>query len=223
MTSSSSTFEKLLTSRGSRRGLWLLPLVIAIAMALWLAATTSQFGQSSNLADLVAQGMPLLITAVGQMFVVLVGGLDLSIGSVVSFTTAMLALDLPGFVTIPAVFVLAGLIGATNGYCVTRLSVHPIVATLSMQYIVLGITRVLRPVSGGAVPDSVRWMVEVRSSAFPCLCSGASSRCSLRGSYSTGRATVCIFSPSAEASPRARLMQRAISAFLPTATSCLPM
>lgn len=138
MTSSSSTFEKLLTSRGSRRGLWLLPLVIAIAMALWLAATTSQFGQSSNLANLVAQGMPLLITAVGQMFVVLVGGLDLSIGSVVSFTTAILALDLPGFVTIPAVFVLAGLIGATNGYCVTRLSVHPIVATLSMQYIVLG-------------------------------------------------------------------------------------
>ncbi|RVI62531.1 ABC transporter permease, partial [Sinorhizobium meliloti] len=56
MTSSSSTFEKLLTSRGSRRGLWLLPLVIAIAMALWLAATTSQFGQSSNLANLVAQG-----------------------------------------------------------------------------------------------------------------------------------------------------------------------
>lgn len=160
MISSSSTFGKLLTGRGSRQGLWFLPFLIALAMALWLAATTSQFGQWNNLANLVAQGMPLLITAVGQMFVVLVGGLDLSIGSVVSFTTAVLALDLPVTVTIPGVFLLAGLIGATNGYCVTRLNVHPIVATLSMQYVVLGITRVLRPVSGGSVPDSVRWLVE---------------------------------------------------------------
>lgn len=158
--SSSSLFGKLLAGRGSRQGLWLLPLVIALAMALWLAAATSQFGQWSNLANLVAQGMPLLITAVGQMFVVLVGGLDLSIGSVVSFTTAILALDLPGVITLPGVFLLAALIGATNGYCVTRLNVHPIVATLSMQYVVLGITRVLRPVSGGVVPDGVRWMVE---------------------------------------------------------------
>lgn len=160
MISSSSSLGKLLTGRGSRQGLWFFPFLIALAMALWLAATTSQFGQWSNLANLVAQGMPLLITAVGQMFVVLVGGLDLSIGSVVSFTTAILALDLPGYVTIPAVFLFAGLIGATNGYCVTRLNVHPIVATLSMQYVVLGITRVLRPVSGGTVPDSVRWLVE---------------------------------------------------------------
>ncbi|MGQ3292685.1 MAG: ABC transporter permease, partial [Shinella sp.] len=87
--SPSAILGKLLTGRGSRQGLWLLPLLITLAMVLWLAATTSQFGQWNNLANLVAQGMPLLITAVGQMFVVLVGGLDLSIGSVVSFTTAI--------------------------------------------------------------------------------------------------------------------------------------
>lgn len=165
--SPSAILGKLLTGRGNRQGLWLFPLVIAIAMALWLATTTSQFGQWSNLANLVAQGMPLLITAVGQMFVVLVGGLDLSMGSVVSFTTAILALDLPATVTIPGVFVLAALIGATNGYCITRLNVHPIVATLSMQYVVLGITRVLRPVSGGSVPDGVRWLVDGSIAGIP--------------------------------------------------------
>lgn len=158
--SSSAILGKLLTGRGSRQGLWLLPLLITVAMTLWLAATTTQFSQWSNLANLVAQGMPLLITAVGQMFVVLVGGLDLSIGSVVSFTTAILALDLPAGITIPGVFIFAALIGATNGYCVTRLNVHPIVATLATQYVVLGITRVLRPVSGGSVPEVVRWAVD---------------------------------------------------------------
>lgn len=164
---SSDMLGRLFTGRGHRQGLWVLPLAIALTMAVWLAATTSQFGQWSNLANLVAQGMPLLITAVGQMFVVLVGGLDLSIGSVVSFTTAVLALDMPAYVTLPAVFVLAAVIGATNGYCVTRLNVHPIIATLAMQYVVLGITRVLRPVSGGSIPDGVRWSVEALLAGIP--------------------------------------------------------
>ena len=120
--SPSATLGKLLTGRGSRQGLWLLPLLITVAMILWLAATTSQFSQWSNLANLVAQGMPLLITAVGQMFVVLVGGLDLSIGSVVSFTTAILALDLPTGITIPGVFIFAALIGAFASSTSIRIS-----------------------------------------------------------------------------------------------------
>lgn len=149
-----------LSGRGNRHGLWLLPLLIAVAMILWLAFSTSQFAQAGNLANLITQSMPLLITAVGQMFVVLVGGLDLSIGSTVSLTTAILALDAPGFLTIPGVFLIAALIGLTNGFCITRFNVHPIVATLSMQYIVLGITRILRPVSGGSVPEVVHWLVD---------------------------------------------------------------
>lgn len=135
--------------------MWLLPLLVTAAIAAWLAIRTEQFLTIENLSNLIAQAMPLIITAVGQMFVVIVGGLDLSVGSVISFTTAVLAFDLPAYVLIPAVFILAALIGATNGFAVTRFNVHPIIATLAMQYVVLGVTRVLRPVSGGTVPDSV--------------------------------------------------------------------
>lgn len=162
-----SGMKRYLTARGHRQGLWFLPLAIAIAMSAWLAYATNQFGTSGNLSNLVAQGMPLLITSIGQTFVVLVGGLDLSVGSVISFATAILALDLPSYVSIPAVFVLAALIGLINGYCVTRLNVHPIIATLSMQYIVLGITRVLRPVSGGTIPDIVSWSVQGSLAGIP--------------------------------------------------------
>ena len=155
----SLSLMKLMTGRGSRQGLWMLPLALMLAMVAWLSLSTSQFAQSGNLANLVTQAMPLLITAVGQMFVILVGGLDLSIGSVVSFTTAILALDAPAYLLIPAVFVLAAGIGLVNGYCVTRLNVHPIIATLATQYIVLGVTRILRPVSGGTIPEIVRWSI----------------------------------------------------------------
>jgi ribose transport system permease protein len=148
----------------SRQGLWILPLSIAVLIAVALAFRTADFLTAENLFNLAAQAMPLMITAIGQMFVVVIGGLDLSVGSVISFTTAILALDAPSYVVLPAVFVLAAGVGLTNGLVITRLNVHPIIATLAMQYILLGVTRILRPVSGGNVPDIV--VSAVAGSAF---------------------------------------------------------
>ncbi|RUX27852.1 ABC transporter permease [Mesorhizobium sp. M7A.F.Ca.US.011.01.1.1] len=145
----------ILSGRNTRQGLWGLPLLVALFISLWLTVETTQFATAENLFNLVAQAMPLIIAAIGQLVVVLIGGLDLSVGSVISFTTAVLALDQPAVVLIPAVFVLAALIGLINGLAITRFNVHPIIATLSTQYIVLGITRILRPVSGGTVPEIV--------------------------------------------------------------------
>ncbi|AZV20827.1 MAG: ABC transporter permease [Mesorhizobium sp.] len=145
----------ILSGRNTRQGLWGLPLLVALLISLWLTVETTQFATAENLFNLVAQAMPLIIAAIGQLVVVLIGGLDLSVGSVISFTTAVLALDQPAIVLIPAVFVLAALIGLINGMAITRFNVHPIIATLSTQYIVLGITRILRPVSGGTVPEIV--------------------------------------------------------------------
>jgi ribose transport system permease protein len=138
--------------------------MLSVTISIVLTLRTGQFLTSENLFNLVAQAMPLIITAIGQMFVIVVGGLDLSVGSVISFTTAVLALGGPGYVLVPAVFVLAALIGATNGFVITRLNVHPIIATLAMQYILLGITRILRPVSGGTVPDFI--IASVANSIF---------------------------------------------------------
>ncbi|MER9474868.1 ABC transporter permease [Mesorhizobium sp. M0520] len=145
----------ILSGRNTRQGLWGLPLLVALLISLWLTVETTQFATAENLFNLVAQAMPLIIAALGQLIVVLIGGLDLSVGSVISFTTAVLALDQPAIVLIPAVFLLAAFIGLINGLAITSFNVHPIIATLSTQYIVLGITRILRPVSGGSVPEIV--------------------------------------------------------------------
>lgn len=149
------TISRLFTRGRSRQGLWFVPLLITAVLGLALAVTTGQFMTAENLFNLTAQAMPLIITAIGQMLVIVVGGLDLSVGSVISFTTAVLALNGPDYMLIPAVFLLAALIGTINGLAVTRLNVHPIIATLAMQYILLGVTRILRPVSGGTIPPIV--------------------------------------------------------------------
>ncbi|VDS02940.1 Ribose transport system permease protein RbsC [Devosia equisanguinis] len=150
-----TTVNRFWIGAQSRQGLWLLPLLIVAAMVLTLTVGTSQFLRPENLFNLVAQAMPLMITAIGQLFVVLVGGLDLSVGSVISFTTAVLAIGGPGYLLIPSAIALAALVGATNGLVITRFNVHPIIATLGMQYVLLGVTRILRPTSGGTVPEIV--------------------------------------------------------------------
>jgi ribose transport system permease protein len=148
-------FKSGFSARRSRQGLWGVPLVIVVALVAILSIGTEQFATRENQFNLIAQAMPLLIAAIGQLFVILVGGLDLSVGSIISFSTAILSLDGPAVVLIPAVFVLAAAVGLLNGLVITRMGVHPIIATLAMQYVLLGITRILRPVSGGTVPDLV--------------------------------------------------------------------
>lgn len=149
-----TALDKLL-GKQSRQGMWGIPLLVGLLICLWLLSQTTQFWTFGNLSNLAAQAMPLIITSIGQMLVVLIGGLDLSVGAVISLSTAILSLDGPGAVLIPGVFAAAAAIGLINGLVITRLNVHPIIATLAMQYIVLGITRILRPVSGGTIPDLV--------------------------------------------------------------------
>ena len=141
--------------KNSRQGNWLAALVIIVATTALLLVTTDDFATPQNASNLLAQAMPLIIVAVGQMIVIVLAGMDLSVGSVMSLTTAILALDGSPIVLVPLVFLAAISIGLVNGIAIVRLNVHPIIATLSMQFIVLGIAQLLRPVAGGSVPDVV--------------------------------------------------------------------
>ena len=141
--------------RNSRQGNWWAPLVLIVATVFVLITTTGDFATPQNASNLLAQAMPLIIVAIGQMIVIVLAGMDLSVGSVMSLTTAILALDGSPIVLISAVFLAATAIGLINGVAIVKLNVHPIIATLSMQFIVLGIAQLLRPVAGGAVPDVV--------------------------------------------------------------------
>lgn len=144
-----------LFGKNSRQGNWWAPLVIIFVTTALLIATTADFATSQNTANLLAQAMPLIIVAIGQMIVVVLAGMDLSVGSVMSLTTAILALDGSPWTLLALVFVAAVVIGLANGVAIVKLNVHPIIATISMQFIVLGFAQLLRPVAGGSVPDVV--------------------------------------------------------------------
>lgn len=132
---------------------------MVVLAIIYLSFRSGAFFGTQNLSNLFAQATPLIIAALGQLIVVLIGGLDLSIGAVISMTTALVVIDAPPYVILPIVFAAAALVGLTNGIAVARFNVHPIIATLSVMSVVQGITLLIRPVAGGTTPDFIVDMV----------------------------------------------------------------
>lgn len=104
-----------------------------------------------NLLNILNQQASLILVTLGQVMVVLTGGLDLSVGSVVSLTTAIVSLDMP--FAIPLAFAAAVATGCVNAVGIVRFGVHPILMTLSTMTAVQGLALLVRPIPGGRVPD----------------------------------------------------------------------
>ena len=108
-----------------------------------LILTTSDFLTLTNLDNLVRQVTVFAILSVGELFVILTGGIDLSVGSVLGLCGGVTALMLAGGVSIP-VAILVGLligliVGLINGLLVSRLKLPPFIATLGMLGIARGV------------------------------------------------------------------------------------
>lgn len=136
----------------SRNGTLRISLVIFLALCVLAAATSSEFLTSQNIANLISQTTPLVLAAVGQMIVIVTGGLDVSNGAVMSLVTTIVAMPYADTLTIPLALLAALAIGWINGLGVTKLRVHPIVMTLSTMSFAQGLALLLRPVPGGEVP-----------------------------------------------------------------------
>lgn len=114
-------------------------LLIVAAFAL----TVPQFATGDNFQNLGQQASVLAMLAIGQLIVILIGGIDVSVGGQVAILS-ILAVKLSHEVAVPLAFaltVLAGMgIGAVNGFIVAYLRVSPIIVTLGMWQVLLGLS-----------------------------------------------------------------------------------
>jgi ribose transport system permease protein len=106
------------------------------------------------------QGTLLALAAVAQFFVILVRGIDLSVGSMIALTNVLashLVSGTPVQVTGGVVMVLAAGVacGLINGAAVVAGRVPPIVATLALGSIYSGIALLLRPTPGGTIDETL--------------------------------------------------------------------
>jgi ribose transport system permease protein len=119
------------------------------------------FRTADNFTNIISQVAPLAIVTIGQTIVLLLGGIDLSVGSVVSMATIIMALysdqgalGLPGSILL--CLAAGALVGLINGIGIIRFRVPPLIMTLSTMTIVKGISLYLMPAPGGMV--SIKFM-----------------------------------------------------------------
>lgn len=125
------------------------------ALVLLLTALSPHFLSVSNLLNVMEQTSINAVIAVGMTFVILSGGIDLSVGSLVAFSGVVMASTLQAGAPLP-VALLAGLLtgaacGLVNGGLVTLGRLPPFIATLGMMSVARGAALLFtdgRPVSG---------------------------------------------------------------------------
>lgn len=112
---------------------WVLFLLLA---ALWvgLGATTPVFLTPGSLVPLLVAVAPIALIGVGMTFVMITGGIDVSVGGMVMVTsvvTAKLLVDvgLPGPLALLVAVVVGALLGLVNGLFVAFGGIHPIIVT----------------------------------------------------------------------------------------------
>ncbi|HOB57386.1 MAG TPA: ABC transporter permease [Rhodoglobus sp.] len=129
-------------------------IVIFIVLLVALAIFVPAFYQPANLLNVARQSSIVGVVAIGMTFVILTGGIDLSVGSILALSgVAMAMLINQGMV--PGVAILIALLvgvatGIVNGIVVAVLKIQPFIATLASMVAITGLA--LRLTNGGPQP-----------------------------------------------------------------------
>lgn len=133
-------------------------LILLIIIFSIIAPAFLSFGNFINIARQISM---LAILSVGMTFVLLTGGIDLSIGSVISLLCVVLGLllryKLPAIVVIIIGIAIASIIGFINGILISKIKVPSLISTLGMATVLRGVTFVLCggiPIYG--IPNSIK-------------------------------------------------------------------
>ncbi len=136
------------------------------ALLLLVIAVLINYALQPNLLELRSLNrnlrgfLPAIILALGQTIVIIGGGVDLSIGSIVSLVNAILVstltADSPPEQVILSILIGCGaglLAGAINGLCVAYLRLQPIVTTYATSFLFSGAALLILPRPGGEIPE----------------------------------------------------------------------
>lgn len=134
--------------------------VLAATLAAYVAVYSTRLHHLPTLFDYTAildAALPLVFVALGQSLVVLTGGIDLSVGGVMSMCVTLIATQVHGgalrsLAAVGAVLVVGAIAGAVNGLVVARGRIAPILATLATLSIYSGVALKILPEPGGSAP-----------------------------------------------------------------------
>jgi ribose transport system permease protein len=124
------------------------PLVGLILLCIFLSFATDSFLSVRNLLNILDQITVLGIMAVGMTFVILIGGIDLAVGSVLALAMMVMGylsndMGLPLQLAMVVALVVAAGTGAVSGLLVTAFGVPAFIATLAMMSVARGLANMI--------------------------------------------------------------------------------
>ncbi|HEX9387559.1 MAG TPA: ABC transporter permease [Anaerolineales bacterium] len=150
------------------------PAWITLALLLiWAGITIPGFLLPGRLLALGQQVTPLLIVAMGQTLVVLVSGLDISVGAVLTLSLVLASGIMQGrsewvFPGIVICLLAGAFVGLLNGLLIVGLRLPPLIATIGMMSIIQGVAWVYtHGAPGGSIPSSLRFVANGRLGILP--------------------------------------------------------
>ncbi|MDK2897065.1 MAG: rhamnose transport system permease protein [Candidatus Atribacteria bacterium] len=153
-------------------------IIFIIIISLLIGIRNPRFLTLGNFHDMLLDTASLSVLALGMMLVLVTGGIDLSMESVLALTGMVVAMTikenphLSPLLMLVLGLALGSLLGAITGLIVAKGKVVPIIATLSMMYVYRGITFIIsggKWVSAYEMPDSFKEMATGRLLGFSNL------------------------------------------------------
>jgi len=129
--------------------------IALIVLVIAISIVSPEFRTFDNFLSLLRQSAINGFIAFGMTCVILTGGIDLSVGSVLALTTAFAAAmikgGIPAGVAMLAALLIGGIFGTTSGLLVTKGRLQPFIATLITMTVFRGVTMIFtdgKPISG---------------------------------------------------------------------------
>ncbi|MBB5535568.1 ABC transporter permease [Rhizobium giardinii] len=124
------------------------PLIGLLMLSVFLSVATDRFLSVRNALNILDQITVLGVMSVGMTFVILIGGIDLSVGSVLALSMMIMGwlgniAGLPMAVAIPLALLVSAVSGLIVGVLVTRLRVPAFIATLAMMSVARGVANMI--------------------------------------------------------------------------------
>ena len=136
--------------------------VVILMLGVVFSILSNSFLSANNIIGILRKSTELMLLTFGMAGAIIAGGTDLSIGALCSLDTVLIAffqvnVGMPVFLALVVACILSLLIGVINGVVIGCLKVAPMLATLGMQAVLLGLGLVIT--SGSVISGFPDWYI----------------------------------------------------------------
>ena len=137
--------------------------ILIVALYIFAASISPAFGRLENISEILRQSIVLGLVTIGQVYVLIAGGIDMSVGMTARVVGLGVAVTLGATTIPPALVIVFGLaagaaIGLVNGLLISRLGAAPFIVTLGMMGVLMGIA-LAGPVAVAVIVMLVVWVL----------------------------------------------------------------